>query len=70
LIPPAPIRVLRDRTRYRQSLGAWRTQEIKRLHNVLETANLKLGAVARTVVGASGRQMLRAMAQGASDGAV
>jgi transposase len=37
---------------------------------VLDTANLKLGAVASNVVGASGRQMLRALEQGESDPAV
>ena len=69
-IPPPRIRVLRDLTRYRKSLVALRTQEINRLHKVLETANLKLGAVASNVVGISGRRMLRAIAQGESDGAV
>jgi len=66
-IPPQPIRVLRDLTRYRKSLVEQRTQEINRLHKVLETANIKLGAVASDVVGASGRRMLHAMEQGESD---
>src|SRR5262249_37115296 len=69
-IPPQPIRVLRDLTRYRQSLVELRTQEINRLHNVLETANPKLGAVAGDVVGVSGRRMLRAVQGGQSDPAV
>jgi transposase len=69
-IPPPPIRVLRDLTRYRKSLVELRTQAINRIHKVLETANLKLGAVTSNVVGVSGRQMLRAIAQGESDGAV
>jgi len=50
-LPPQPIRVLRDLTRYRKSLVELRPQEINRLHKVLETANLKLGAVARNVGG-------------------
>jgi transposase len=66
-IPPPPIRVLRDLTRYRKSLVELRTQEINRIHKVLETANLKLGAVASNVVGASGRRMLRAVEAGESD---
>jgi transposase len=66
-VPPQPIRVLRDLTRYRKTLVELRTQEINRLHKVLETANLKLGAVASNVVGASGRRMLRAIEQGESD---
>ena len=69
-IPPPRIRVLRDLTRYRKSLVELRTQEINRSHKLLETANLKLGAVASNVVGVSGRRMLRAIAQGESDGAV
>ena len=69
-IPPPPIRVLRDLTRYRKSLVELRTQEINRLHTVLETANLTLGAVASNVVGMSGRRMLRAVAAGEADPAV
>jgi len=69
-VPPPPIRVLRDLTRYRKSLVELRTQEINRVHKVLETANLKLGAVASNVVGVSGRRMLRAVEQGESDPAV
>jgi len=37
------------------------------VHNVLETATLKLGTVASNVVGVSGRRMLRAVAAGAAD---
>jgi transposase len=66
-VPPQPIRVLRDLTRYRKTLVELRTQEINRVHKVLETANLKLGAVASNVVGVSGRRMLRAIEQGESD---
>ena len=66
-IPPHPIRILRDLTRYRKSLVELRTQEINRVHKVLETANIKLGAVASNVVGVSGRRMLEAIEQGESD---
>jgi transposase len=66
-VPPQPIRVLRDLTRYRKTLVELRTQEINRIHKVLETANLKLGAVASDVVGVSGRRMLRAVEGGESD---
>jgi transposase len=69
-VPPPTIRVLRDLTRYRKSLVELRTQEINRVHKVLETANLKLGTVASNVVGVSGRQMLRALEHGESDPAV
>ena len=66
-IPPQPIRVLRDLTRYRKSLVEHHTQPINRIHKVLETANIKLGAVASNVVGASGRRMLEAIEHGESD---
>jgi transposase len=69
-VPPPPIRMLRDLTRYRKTLVELRTQAINRLHKVLETANLKLGAVASNGVGASGRRMLRAIEQGESDPAI
>ena len=58
---------MRDLTRYRKSLVELRTQEINRVHKVLETANIKLGAVASNVVGVSGRKMLQAIEQGESD---
>jgi len=63
-IPPAPIRALRELTRYRQTLTAERTQEVNRLHKLLESANLKLGAVATDILGKSGRDMLDAILTG------
>lgn len=66
-IPPAPIRDLRDLTRYRKSLIRDRAQEANRLHKVLESANIKLGMVATDVLGMSGRLMLQAMLGGEQD---
>jgi transposase len=66
-IPPAPVRDLRELTRYRKTLVQERAQEINRLHKVLEGANIKLGAVATDVLGASGRAMLAALADGPQD---
>ncbi len=63
-IPPAPIRELRELTRYRQTLLQARTQEVNRLHKLLESANLKLGAVATDILGRSGRAMLDAILAG------
>jgi transposase len=67
-IPPEPVRELRDLTRdltrYRKTLVQERTQEVNRLHQVLEGANIKLAAVASDVVGASGRAMLKALVDG------
>src|SRR5262245_1360569 len=46
------------------------TQQSTRVQQVVQTANLKLGAVASNVVGASGRRMLRAVEAGEGDPAV
>src|SRR6476620_7033157 len=69
-IPPAPIRELRELTRYRKTLVRERGQETQRLQKLLETANLKLSAVASNVLGASGRDMLAALLDGEEDPAV
>ena len=69
-IPPQPVRELREFTRYRKTLVQERAQEVNRLHKVLESANLKLGAVASDVLGASGRDMLAAILAGEQDPAV
>ena len=66
-IPPAPIRALREVLRYRKTLVRERAQEVNRLQKVLESANLKLAAVATDVLGVSGRQMLEAIARGEDD---
>jgi transposase len=66
-VPPAPIRELRELTRYRKQLVQQRTQEVNRLHAVLETANLKLAVVATNVLGVSGRAMLAALLGGEQD---
>jgi transposase len=66
-IPPAPVRQLRDLTRYRTTLVHERVAEVNRLQKVLETANLKLAAVATDVLGVSGRRMLAALLAGEQD---
>jgi hypothetical protein len=50
LHPQAPIRSVRELTRYRKTLVQQRTDEANRLHKTLERANLKLVVVV-TVVG-------------------
>lgn len=60
-IPPRPIRELRDLTRHRK------TRVINRIQKVLEDANIKLASVASNIMGASGRAILGALAQGAND---
>jgi transposase len=66
-IPPQPVRELRELTRYRQDLLRERTQEVNRLHKVLEGANIKLGAVATDILGKSGRDMLDAVLTGVGE---
>lgn len=69
-VPPAPIRELRDLTRYRKSLIQERAREANRVHKLLEDAGIKLAMVATDVLGMSGRAMLEALVQGTSDPAV
>ncbi len=66
-IPPQPIRVLRELTRYRNSLVQERAQEVNRLQKTLEGANIKLAAVATDVLGKSGRDMIQALIGGVTD---
>lgn len=66
-IPPQPIRDLRDLMRYRKTLVYERSQEVNRLHKLLETANVKLTSVVSDVMGKSGRAMLEALLEGVSD---
>jgi transposase len=70
LVPPAPIRDLRELTRYRKHQTRDRAREVNRLHRVLEDAGIKLSSVATDVMGASGRAMLTALLHGTTDPAV
>ena len=67
LVPPAPIRDLRDVTRYRKKQIEDRAREVNRLYKVLEEAGLKLGSVLSDVMGRSGRLMLDALLRGTTD---
>jgi transposase len=66
-VPPAPIRRLRDLTRYRADLVAVRTAEKQRVEKLLEDAQIKLSVVASDIFGVSGRAMLAALIQGERD---
>jgi transposase len=68
-IPPAPIRDLREATRYRKQLIRLRADETNRIQKLLEGANLKLGSVATDILGVSGRAMLAALVHGETDAA-
>ncbi len=69
-VPPAPIRDLRDLTRYRKALIPDRTRVANRRHKALEEAGLKRASVASDILGVSGRAMLTALVQGTTDPAV
>jgi len=58
LVPPKPIRTLRNLTRYRKTQINDRTREVARLHKTLEDTAIKLSIVATNIMGKSGRDML------------
>jgi transposase len=66
-VPPAPQRDLRDLTRHRAQLVGEHSRVTNRVHKTLEDANVQLGDVASDILGASGRAMLRALADGQTD---
>jgi transposase len=70
LVPPEPIRVLRDLTRARTTIAQARTKEIGRLETLLEDTGIKLSSVASQITGVSGRAMLEALIAGQHDPAV
>ena len=63
-VPPGPIRLLRDLTRYRASLVEVRTAEKNRVEKLLEDAQIKLSSVVSDIFGVSGREMLAALLTG------
>jgi transposase len=66
-VPPPPIRMLRDLTRYRADLVATRTAEKNRVEKLLEDAQIKLSVVASDIFGVSSRDMLAALIAGERD---
>jgi transposase len=66
-IPPAPVRELRDLTRYRTSLIRERARTANRLQKVLEDANIKLAGVVTDIQGVSAWAMLEAIVSGTTD---
>jgi len=70
LVPPAPIRELRDLTRARTMMTRERGRDIQRLEKLLEDAGIKLSSVASDITGVSGRLMLQALIDGQRDPAV
>jgi len=66
-VPPEPIRVLRDLTRYRVDLIGARTAEKQRVEKLLEDAQIKVSVVASDIFGVSGRAMMTALIAGERD---
>jgi len=64
VVPPPPIRRLRDLTRYRADLVAARTAEKQRAKKLPEDACIKPSAVVTGIFGLSGRDMLAALVAG------
>src|SRR3954468_4349700 len=67
LVPPKPIRTLRNLTRYRKSQIRDRQREMNRLHKVMRDTGIKLDCVASDMMGRSGRAMLDALVSGTTD---
>jgi transposase len=67
LVPPRPIRTLRNLTRYRKAEIRDRQREAGRLHKLLEDTGIKLDCVASDLLGKSGRAMLAALIDGTTD---
>jgi transposase len=66
-VPPTEIQDLRDLTRYRAELTQAQNRVANRIQKLLEQANLKLSSVASDALGASGRQILKALIAGLED---
>lgn len=64
LVPPPPIRALRDLTRYRKTVIDMKVAETQRLEKVLQDAGIKLSSVASKVLTVSGRAMIEALIAG------
>jgi transposase len=67
LVPPPPIRRLRDLTRARTALTRDRGRQVQRIEKVLEDSGIKLSSVATDIMGVSGRAMLAALIDGQDD---
>lgn len=66
-VPPEATQDLRDLTRTRKQLTRELTRHTQRIQKTLEDANVKLTEVISSVVGISGRSILRALIAGETD---
>ncbi|HTX98373.1 MAG TPA: IS110 family transposase [Mycobacterium sp.] len=70
LVPPEPIRRLRDLTRARTMIIRDRGRQVQRIEKILEDAGIKVSSVAADIMGVSGRAMLAALIEGRDEPAV
>lgn len=63
-VPLRPIQELRDLTRTRKQMMGEHARHVQRIQKVLEDANIKLVSVLSDIMGASGRRILTALADG------
>jgi transposase len=68
-VPPAEVRRIRDLTRFRVNLVRARATAANQLIKTLETYGLKIASVVSDVLGATGRALVRALADGVTDAA-
>jgi transposase len=66
-VPPAPLRELRDLTRYRVDLVESRNGFKQRAEKLLEDAQIKISVVASDIFGVSGRAIMAALISGVRD---
>src|SRR4029077_7041813 len=70
VVPPPPIRALRDLTRAQTHITRERSREVLRLEKLLEDSGIKLSSVATDITGVFGRAMLDGLSAGRRDPAV
>jgi transposase len=66
-VPPPPIQALRELTRTRKQLVREVTMHAQRIEKVLESGDVKLGAVLKPLLGTSGVAIVRALSTGETD---
>lgn len=66
-IPPAPIRELRELTRFRATIVAERSRVVCRIDKMLQDAGIKITSVASSVLGVGTREMFELLIAGERD---
>src|SRR5574341_108523 len=66
-VPETAIQEMRTLTRTRKRMVQERGRHVQRLHKILESANVKIGALVSDLLGKSGRAIVEAIAAGESN---